>query len=85
LSNSPRQDSGDARYSFLALFIHKGKRCLAIGDGEKDISMTEYCGLGIAMRNSSGRVKAVTNFVTASNDDIGIAKALEKFLYEIPK
>jgi hydroxymethylpyrimidine pyrophosphatase-like HAD family hydrolase len=47
--------------------------------------MIEYAGLGFAMGNSLGRVKAVANFVTPCNDDKGIAKALEKFLYEIPK
>ncbi|MBT2657632.1 HAD family phosphatase [Bacillus sp. ISL-18] len=63
------------------MYNFKKEEIIAIGDGENDMSMIEYAGLGIAMGNSSDVVKEVANFVTTSNDNKGIAKALEKFLF----
>ena len=52
---------------------------IAFGDGENDISMIEYAGIGVAMGNASDRVKAHADFVTRSVDEDGIAFAFEHF------
>ena len=52
---------------------------IAFGDGENDISMLEYAGIGVAMGNSSDRVKASADYVTASVDEDGVARAVEHF------
>ena len=65
-----------------AICRHLGIRreeTIAFGDGENDISMLEYAGIGVAMGNSSDKVKASADYVTASVDEDGIARAVEHF------
>lgn len=58
----------------------KREEVLAIGDNENDMSMLEYAGLGIAMGNAEDKVKDIADFVTDSNDNNGVAKAINKFV-----
>ena len=53
---------------------------LSFGDGQNDRSIIEYAGTGIAMGNAVDELKALADAVTHSNDEDGIAVALEKFL-----
>ena len=60
----------------------KQEEVMAFGDGYNDLSMIEYAGMGISMANGVDGVKERANFITLSNDEDGIAYALEKFLKE---
>ena len=42
--------------------------------------MLAYAGLSVAMGNASDAVKEAADVVTATNDDFGVAKALEKYV-----
>ncbi len=53
---------------------------IAIGDSLNDLSMIEYAGLGVAMANSQPEVLAIADVVVPSNDDDGVAFAIEKFI-----
>lgn len=53
---------------------------VAFGDGQNDASMLAWAGTGVAMENAVDETKAAANTVTASNNDDGIAEALEKLL-----
>lgn len=53
---------------------------MTLGDQENDIAMLEYAGLGVAMGNALDSVKAVSQFVTKSNAEDGVAYAVEKFV-----
>ncbi len=53
---------------------------IAIGDGLNDLSMIEYAGLGIAMGNAHESVKNKAQYITLSNDEEGVAYAIEKFI-----
>ncbi|MDZ4993440.1 Cof-type HAD-IIB family hydrolase [Clostridium perfringens] len=67
------------------VFAHLGyskDEAIAFGDGHNDASMVKYVGLGIAMDNAVQELKDVSDFVTLSNEEDGIAYALEKFLKE---
>ena len=52
----------------------------AFGDGQNDKSMLAWAGTGVAMANAVDETKAVAQMVTASNNEDGIAVALEKLL-----
>lgn len=52
---------------------------VAIGDEMNDIDMLEMAGLGIAMANSTERVKEAADEVTADNTQDGVALALKKY------
>lgn len=54
---------------------------ICIGDSENDISMLAYAGLGIAMENGTEDVKKAAKFITLSNQDDGVAYAIDKFLF----
>lgn len=53
---------------------------IAFGDSYNDIEMLEYAGMGVAMGNAPEAIKKIADQVTASNDESGIARFLEKFL-----
>ena len=53
---------------------------ICMGDGENDLSMIEYAGLGIAMGNAPDFIKEKANYITDTNDNDGVAKAIEKFV-----
>ncbi len=54
---------------------------ICIGDNENDISMIEYAGIGVAMKNATDGLKAAADYVTDTNDDDGVAKAIEKIAF----
>jgi Cof subfamily protein (haloacid dehalogenase superfamily) len=49
---------------------------IAFGDGENDIPMLRYAGIGVAMGNAPVPVQQSADQVTASNDHDGVAKSL---------
>ena len=53
---------------------------ISFGDAANDIPMLQTAGVGVAMGNASQAVKAEANFVTLTNNEDGIAYALEQFL-----
>ncbi len=56
------------------------QRICAIGDEVNDVAMIEGAGLGIAMANAIAPVKEVADIETRSNDDDGVAYAIENIL-----
>ncbi|WAM33406.1 Cof-type HAD-IIB family hydrolase [Caldicellulosiruptor morganii] len=64
---------------FLAGYYNiKREEVMAIGDGDNDISMIEYAGVGVAVENATEKLKQVADFVTLSCDDGGFAHAIER-------
>ena len=52
---------------------------MACGDGDNDLEMLKAVGFGVAMGNAEESVKAVADYVTDTNEEEGVAKAVEKF------
>lgn len=53
---------------------------IAIGDGVCDVTMLQLAGLGIAMGHAQDSVKVCADYVTASNEEDGVAQAVEKVI-----
>ncbi len=53
---------------------------LACGDGFNDLSMIKFAGMGIAMANAQEVVKEASDFITLSNEEDGVAHAVELFM-----
>ena len=53
---------------------------IAIGDGVADVTMLQLAGIGIAMGHSQDSVKRCADYVTASNEEDGVAQAVEKLI-----
>lgn len=56
------------------------KALIACGDGYNDIPMMRYAGLSVAMANAQAETKEWADFIAPSNDEDGVAVALEKFV-----
>lgn len=52
---------------------------VAIGDNYNDKGMIVFAGAGVAMGNAPDEIKLVADFVTDTNNNDGVAKALEYF------
>ncbi len=52
---------------------------MACGDSDNDLDMLREVGLGVAMGNAGETVKAVADYVTETNEEEGVAKAVERF------
>lgn len=59
---------------------YEKEQLMAFGDAVNDQEMLEMAGMGICMANGDEAAKAAADYVTASNDEDGIALALEKFI-----
>ncbi|MDR1919663.1 MAG: Cof-type HAD-IIB family hydrolase [Tannerellaceae bacterium] len=53
---------------------------IAIGNGVCDIGMIQMAGLGIAMGNAGEKVKRCADYTTASNEEDGVARAVEEHI-----
>lgn len=56
------------------------EQVICCGDGGNDIPMIRSAGLGVAMANAGSSVKAAADYITASNDEDGIALVIERFI-----
>ena len=52
---------------------------IAFGDGDNDIGMIRFAGLGVAMGNAPANVRAEADYVTDRVEDDGIWNALKHF------
>ena len=52
---------------------------MACGDGDNDVHLLREVGFGVAMANAQPQVKEAADYITASNDEDGVACAIEKF------
>lgn len=86
--------SNSRMFEFNAAGAHKGaalsrlaeslgfrmQNVMAFGDGLNDLTMVRDSGLGVAMANAAPQVLSAARFVAPSNDNDGVAVALERFL-----
>ncbi len=57
------------------------EQTMGFGDGENDMTMMTMSGIGVAMGNAMDTIKARADYVTVTNDEDGVAVALEKLLW----
>lgn len=58
----------------------KKSEIIAVGDELNDISMVEFAGLGVAMKNARIEVKEKADYITLSNNENGFADLVYKFI-----
>lgn len=62
----------------------RAENVIALGDGENDIEMIRLAGIGIAMGNADAAVKEAADYVVSTNDEDGVAEAIERFVLPKP-
>ena len=63
----------------MAKYGIKQDEIIAIGDNYNDKNMIEFAGIGVAMGNAPDEIKKVADYITDTNNNEGVAKALKKF------
>ena len=53
---------------------------MSIGDQNNDIQMLKYASVSVAMGNSQENIQKIAKFVTETNDNDGVAVAINKFI-----
>lgn len=54
---------------------------MALGDADNDIEMLSEAGVSVVMANGTEKAKQAAKYNTASNNEDGVAKAIEKFVF----
>lgn len=77
--NTKASDKGTALRSLCEKLGIDIRDTMVFGDGLNDIGMFRTAGLSVAMANADPALKAEADFVTAGNDENGVAAAIRRF------
>ena len=80
--NAKDVDKGNALLRLGQILGISGEEIMAFGDGTNDRKMLEKVGTGVAMANGVPEVKAAADYITASNDEEGVARFIEKYVLD---
>lgn len=78
---NPQANKGTALAELAKYYGFSRSETMAIGDSFNDLEMLEYAGLGVAMGNACREIKDRADYVTVTNDEDGVAEALQKFCF----
>lgn len=56
------------------------EQIMSLGDSQNDLAMLKAAGFSVAMGNASEEIKQAAHAVTASNNEDGVARAIEKYV-----
>ncbi len=73
-------DKANSLATLLDQLKIKREEIIAIGDGICDVTMIQQAGTGVAMGNAQDSVKACADVTTYSNEEDGVADAVEKLI-----
>lgn len=72
-------NKGDALQNLGKILGISMEQIMACGDGNNDLEMVRNAGVGVAMENGEDSVKEAADYVTVTNDEEGVARAIELF------
>ena len=75
-------DKGQTLKFFVEQLGIERSEVMAIGDGNNDVEMLEYAGIGVAMANGTEAAKNSAKYITDTNENDGVAKAIYKYVFE---
>jgi len=73
-------NKGTAMEKVCALLKVEKNQVMAFGNEGNDLDLIKNAGIGVAMGNSYAELKKYATIVTRSNEDLGVAYVLEKYL-----
>lgn len=73
-------DKGTAVSKLMRHLDIKKDKVICVGDSYNDLSMLRCAGLGVAMGNAQKEVQEAADYITAGNDEDGVAKVVERFM-----
>lgn len=78
--NRASANKGDALSHLCGQLGISAGEVMAFGDERNDLQMLTFAGCGVAMGNGDASIQQIADYVTRSNDEDGVAYALEKLL-----
>lgn len=78
--NAAGVDKGNAILWFADHLGIPHEEVAGFGDGNNDIQLLKKAGIGVAMANATDQVKAVSDYITGTNDEDGVATFIEKYI-----
>jgi Cof subfamily protein (haloacid dehalogenase superfamily) len=72
---------GDSLARIAGRFGIAREEVMAIGDNHNDLTMLQYAGLGVVMANAEAELKELGFALTSSNEEDGVAEAIEKYIF----
>jgi Cof subfamily protein (haloacid dehalogenase superfamily) len=79
--NCRQANKGEALLALAARLGYGKENTMAFGDGLNDLTMVQAAGVGVAMANAEQSLKDAADWITASNDEDGVARGIEKFCF----
>lgn len=87
-SSTPRlveiSDAGSGKGRALRYLCEKlgvdAENVAAFGNGDNDADMLSFAGFGVAVGNATEMCKSAADYVCETNDELGVAKTLLKFI-----
>jgi Cof subfamily protein (haloacid dehalogenase superfamily) len=79
----PDATKGKALERFLDYYQAAARDVVVFGNQSNDLSMFEVAGMSVAVANASAEVKSRASMITASNNDDGVAQAMETLMREL--
>jgi Cof subfamily protein (haloacid dehalogenase superfamily) len=75
-----RASKGQAVQRLASSLQISQQEVMALGDHPNDLDMVQYAGIGVAMGNAVDEIKNIADYITSTNNEDGVAKAIEKFI-----
>ena len=77
---NPEADKGKCLRKLADTLGIPMENVMALGDGDNDVEMIKAAGLGIAMANARPETKTAAREIAPTNDECGVAWAIEKYV-----
>ncbi len=78
--NREGTDKGNALIGLGKVLGIEKDEIMAFGDGMNDYEMIKKVGFGVVMENGAEELKKIADYITDTNDEDGVAKAIQKFV-----
>lgn len=79
--NAKDANKGEALQVLCRILGVDIRETMAFGDGSNDLAMIQAAGIGVAMANAYQGLKDAADYITLTNDEDGVAHAIEKFVF----
>lgn len=73
-------NKGDGLFHLAKILNIQKEEIMSCGDADNDRELLESAGLAVVMENGLDSMKAIADYITVSNQENGVAKAMEKFV-----
>lgn len=73
-------NKGDGLFHLAQSLGIRKEETMGCGDADNDRELLECAGFSVAMENGLESMKAIADYVTVTNQEDGVAKAMEKFV-----